>query len=140
MNRAVIARRGYRLYSHAVREFPWQRWTLILLLVTRLVIGELGHAMPMAALAPIEQATTELASEPPCADHAATGAAAEADRSTGEHDCCETGECECPCLHAPCAAIDAAIMNPVSTTLLRVLHGADTVSSQRPSGLFRPPA
>ncbi|MDY6949195.1 MAG: hypothetical protein SXG53_26170, partial [Pseudomonadota bacterium] len=31
-----------------MRKLFWQRWALIFLLVGRLVIGELGHAMPMA--------------------------------------------------------------------------------------------
>ena len=139
----VIARRHRRLYSRAVRKLCWQRWALMLLLVTRLVIGELGHTMPITAMAPLEQASSEIA----CAEHESSGQqtsdahpANEVDHSAGEHDCCKSGECECPCLHAPCAVIEAAVTDPVAPFLLRIPQGADNVTSQRPSGLFRPPA
>lgn len=115
----------------------------MLLLVTRLVIGELGHAMPIAAHAPVEQATAEMAGEPACAEHEGGGQEtpkAHHSESGEAHDCCKSGECECPCLHAPCAALEAVAMTPVSTILLRIPHGTETVISQRPSGLFRPPA
>lgn len=138
----MIARRGGGLYSRAVRKFCWQRWTLIFLLMARLVIGELGHAMPVATMLPVEHATSEMAA---CAEHDGSGHgdASEHDataHSDGEHDCCKSGDCECPCLHVPCVALDAAIMNPVAITLLQIPNGAEAVPAARPSGLFRPPA
>ncbi len=82
---------------------------------------------------PLEHATTQMAGDPACAEHegskqspmthhgdAADDASAHSD---GEHDCCKSGDCECPCLHVPCAALDAAVMNPVAITLLRIPHG-----------------
>ncbi|GFE83276.1 hypothetical protein GCM10011487_52760 [Steroidobacter agaridevorans] len=135
----VVARCRAGLYSRAVRKFCWQRWTLIFLLMARLVVGELGHAMPVAAMAPLQSATSEMAGEPACAEHEAPKAH-HSDDSGGEHDCCKTGDCECPCLHVPCAALGAVILNPVSVALLRVPYGAETVPAARPSGLFRPPA
>jgi hypothetical protein len=135
----------------AVRRFLWQRWMLIFLLMARLVIGEMGHAMPVTGMAPLAQATTEMATEAACPEHesgpkqhpvthhgdAADDATAHSD---GEHDCCKSGDCECPCLHVPCVALDATMMNPVSIALLRIPHGADSVTATRPSRLFRPPA
>ncbi len=119
--------------------------------MARLVIGELGHAMPVTAMLPLEHATAAMAGDPACPEHDESGkhqtmthhgdAADDATaHSGGEHDCCKSGDCECPCLHVPCVALDAAVMNPVSITLLRVPSGADTVTSARPSRLFRPPA
>ena len=117
--------------------------------MARLVIGELGHAMPVASLSPIEHTTTEMAADPACAEHESVAMAPHGDTSEsdhvsthsgGEHDCCKSGDCECPCLHVPCVALDAAVMNPVSITLLGIPQGPDTVTSLRPSGLFRPPA
>jgi hypothetical protein len=123
------------LYSRAVRRFCWQRWTLIFLLMARLVIGALEHA------------ATGMAVDPACAEHDAGGMSHQADasdaasaHSDGEHDCCKAGDCECPCLHAPCVALDAAVMNPVAITLLSIPQGVQTVTSLRPSRLFRPPA
>jgi hypothetical protein len=132
-----------------VRKFCWQRWTLIFLLMARLVIGELGHAMPVMAMLPVEHATSEMAA---CAEHDGSGqqqsmthhgdvSQDDATAHAGsEHDCCKSGDCECPCLHVPCVALDAAIMNPVAITLLRIPNGADAIPAARPSGLFRPPA
>jgi hypothetical protein len=133
-----------------VRKFCWQRWTLIFLLMARLVIGELGHAMPAAAMASLEHATTAMAADPACAEHDASGKQPMAHHgdtsdsatahSGNEHDCCKSGDCECPCLHVPCVALDAAVMTPVSITLLAAPHRADAVTAARPSRLFRPPA
>ena len=131
-------------YSYAVRKFFWQRWALIFMLVSRLVIGELGHAMPMASADDGGTAHHHtMAAEMPSSDTAAVSDHASADAAThssSEQDCCKSGECECPCLHAPCASVDALVLNPIATALLRIPPGADGVVSQRPSGLFRPPA
>ena len=118
--------------------------------MARLVIGELGHAMPVAGMASIEHTTTQLAGDPACAEHEGSlqspmthhGDASDdtTAHSDGEHDCCKSGDCECPCLHVPCVALDAAVLNPVAITLLRIPHGVDAVSSLRPARLFRPPA
>ncbi|MFC4307713.1 CopL family metal-binding regulatory protein [Steroidobacter flavus] len=130
-----------------MRRFCWQRWTPIFLLMARLVIGELGHAMPMAAMSPLEPTTVGMAGDPACAEHDSGGMAHQDDvsndagtHSGGEHDCCKSGDCECPCLHLPCVALDAAVLSPVSLALLSIPHGAETVTSLRPSRLFRPPA
>lgn len=146
----VIARCGFGLYSRPVRNLCWQRWTLIFLLMARLVMGELGHAMPVAAMEPMAHATSATIGDPACAEHeggqqspmsqhgdAADHATAHSD---GEHDCCKSGDCECPCLHAPCVALDAAVMSPVEIALLDVPHGVDVLTSLRPARLFRPPA
>jgi hypothetical protein len=154
-DRPVIARRGVGLYSFVVRTFFWQRWALIFVLVSRLVIGELGHAMPMAdsmamsaahhhqmaaesstATDPVACGEHESGSQIPASHHAGDAAV----DSSGEQDCCQTGECECPCLHVPCAALDAHVLSPVATTLLRTPQRAEGLVTQRPSGLFRPPA
>jgi len=144
----IVAGCGSGLYSRAVRKSCWQRWTLIFLLMARLVIGELGHAMPVAAMLTLEQGTSEMAA---CPEHEGSGEQLlmthhgdASDDATahdgGEHDCCKSGDCECPCLQLPCAGLDAAVMNSLAITLLQIAHGADAVPSARPSGLFRPPA
>ncbi|HEY0684587.1 MAG TPA: CopL family metal-binding regulatory protein [Steroidobacter sp.] len=121
----------------------------MLLLVTRLFMGELGHAMPMGAMDVAEPAISAMEGDSAaCPEHdsgsaempTAHHADASADHSSAKQDCCETGNCECPCLHVPCAALDAIILNPVAATSLLISHGTNGVISQRPSGLFRPPA
>jgi hypothetical protein len=141
-----------------VRKFFWQRWALIFMLVSRLVIGELGHAMPVAhgdmAIDMSAQAHHQMSAQLPsnvtdpaaCPDHegsqppAAHHAGDSADSSASEQDCCKSGACECPCLHVPCAVLDALVLNPIPATMLRTPQGAEGLVSQRPSGLFRPPA
>ena len=133
-----------------MRKFCWQRWTLIFLLMARLVVGELGHAMPVAGMASSLEPTTHLPSDPACAEHEDSvqspmthhGDASDdtTAHSDGEHDCCKSGDCECPCLHAPCVALDAAVLKPVAIALLPIPHGVDAVASLRPTRLFRPPA
>jgi len=124
----------------------------MILLMARLVIGELGHAMPVTAMLPMEQAASAMSD---CPEHEGGGAqlsvahqdaasegatAHSGEHSSGEHDCCKSGDCECPCLHLPCAALDAVVMNPVEITILALAHGVEAVPAARPSGLFRPPA
>jgi hypothetical protein len=146
-------------YSYAVRKFFWQRWALILMLVSRLVIGELGHATSIGGDAHLGDAsavnhhqmagTADVAA---CPDHdghepaqavdapVETSCHAAVEPVSGEQDCCKSGDCQCPCLHVPCAALDALVLNPVASTLLRTPWSAEGVVSRRPSGLFRPPA
>lgn len=143
------------MYSSPVRKFFWQRWALMLLLVTRLVIGELGYAMPAvhahdtgaahSSMAEVHSdAMASLASQghdghqPVSESHDAGHATA--DDASALADCCQSNECECPCMHVPCMALDALAVKPVTTALLRTPQGVENFISQRPSGLFRPPA
>lgn len=143
----VVARCGDGLYSSPVHKFPWQRWVLILLLVSRLVSAELGHAMPVAegdasepamSMAACDSAECEesTADQMPTSHHVG----ADSQDMKDMQDCCKSGDCECPCLHAPYASLDALVLNSLGTTLLRMPQGTDGVVSQHPSDLFRPPA
>lgn len=143
----VIARHGVGRYPAHVRNLFWQRWSLIFLLVARLVIGELGHAMPMNGMTASEAASMTASVAADCAEHEAGAMqmptahhAGDSMDSADEADCCKSGDCECPCLHVPCAALDAPAFSPIATTLLRLPDGADGLMSQRPSRVFRPPA
>lgn len=160
-----------------VRKFFWQRLALIFLLMSRLVIGELGHAMAVDAADSMSPAThhgahhdardgayhemggTSSASSDgvvTCAAHESgkykSPATHDSDRAasasshsldehaSGEQDCCTTGECECPCLQVPCAALDGLVVNSSIETSVRYPQGADGLLIQRPFRLFRPPA
>jgi hypothetical protein len=164
----VIARRTFERYSLAVRSFFWQRLALIFLLMGRLVIGELGHAMPMSHAShsaqmsmaghhPMSADTTSPAMDhaacpdhegkqhAPAADHATDVAHGNSSHSTGDpssgdKDCCKSSGCECPCLHVPCVALDESMPGPVAMTMLLFPQGAEGLDLQRSSGLFRPPA
>ena len=144
----------------AVRDLLWQRFVLIFLLIGRLVIGELGHAMPIHAGA--------VNSDAHGAHHAADASSGvfEAPVACGEHEtgmqqapvthpldshsgdeatdaeqnCCNSGECDCPCLHAPWAALDELVGISFVATFLRYPQGEDGLLAERPSRLFRPPA
>jgi hypothetical protein len=163
----VIARRTFERYSFAVRSFFWQRLALIFLLMSRLVIGELGHAMPVShaghsaqrSMAGHHPMSTDMTSpgmehaacpdhegkqHAPGAHHAADVAQSNSSHSAGDHatgkDCCKSSGCECPCLHVPCVALDESMLGPVAMTMLLSAQGAEGLDLQRSSGLFRPPA
>lgn len=107
------------------------------MLVSRLVIGELGHAMPMTHGASHAQEIAVVQSDPAaCSDHEL----ASADDTSPSKECCKTGECECPCLHVPCAALDAITIGPADLERQPLTSGAQGLMLQRLSGLFRPPA
>jgi hypothetical protein len=145
--RAVAAKRHGR-YSAAVRTLLLQRWALIFLLVSRLVVGELGHAMPMAAMSSDADEMALVADDPAaCPEHEQTPTnppgAHHPDSSTeapDQHDCCNTGECECPCLHVPGAALEADIANPPYVALHRIPDGLQGLMLRQLADLFRPPA
>lgn len=135
-----------------MRKLGLQRWALIFLLVSRLVIGEFAHAMPMGDMSTshhrMSHVLSEIASDPTACPqhevaeqgdttHASTDAA---DTGSDTQDCCKSGECECPCLHAPCAAINATVATAITVELRRLAEGTDGLMLQRLSGLFRPPA
>lgn len=132
-----------------MRNLLLQRWAWIFLLVSRLIVGELGHAMPVATTS-WEGAESTLTERDPavCPEHeTATQSQSTAPPSSGadsndkgEHNCCKTGECECPCLHVPCAALDADIASDSHLELHRIPDGIHGLMLQRLSGLFRPPA
>ena len=138
------------MYSSPVRKFFWQRWALMLLLVTRLVIGELGYAMPAVHSDSGGFTHSSMAAEmssdaTDSSGHEAMSASHHAGHSTGddasaESDCCKSGKCQCVCLHVPCLAWEPLALNLFTTTLLRTPQGLENFISQRPSGLFRPPA
>ena len=131
-------------YSERVHKLVLQRWALILLLIGRLVIGELGHAMPMPAMGHVPAAAQEQAL--PCPEHEAAAQQVEtAQASAQSHsddggDCCKSGECECPCLHVPCASVEPVTTHAPRVELRQKPEASDALLPQCPSGLFRPPA
>lgn len=147
---AVVASRKGGRYSARVRKLVLQRWALIFLLVSRLVIGEFAHAMPMDMSPSHHQMShvlSEIAGDPAaCPQHegAQQGdthpSTDDGTTSSESQDCCKSGECECPCLHVPCAAIDATIFTAITVELRHLAEGTDGLMSHRLSGLFRPPA
>lgn len=131
-------RRGY---AARVSRLHFHRWAVIFLLVSKLILGELTHAMPQmdhsAAAMNEEIVTLAHASHdsPPCGEHAQ-------DTNSDDHatkNCCKGGECACPCLHTP-AAVTAvpSIMQLTHDDQAAVLVQGATL--RRSSGLFRPPA
>lgn len=142
-----------------MRKIVLQRWALIFLLVSRLIIGELGHAMPMShGMSPTPEAAVLQAAPAACPEHelespndgahhvddsgdtSGTQADTQAGTQAGTQDCCKTGECECPCLHVPCAVLESITVGPAVLERQPLTAGAQGLMLQRLSGLFRPPA
>lgn len=141
-----------RGYAARVSRFHFQRWAVIFLLVSKLIFGEVTHAMPHMAAPATEMnqlATSASQDSPPCADHVQASSQSDPSQDSNsdgsssngpaEKNCCKTGGCACPCLHSPAAT--AAIlftMQPANESQVAVLvKGAVW---HRSSALFRPPA
>jgi hypothetical protein len=139
-------------YSAGVRKLVLQRCALIALLLSRLVLGEVAHAMPMASHSSSSADMSLVENEPtPCPEHE-TGspeqeAAQQVDRSVDasadgseDHDCCKTGECQCACVHVPAAALDPIMVGILYVHRHRIPDGVHGLMLQQLSTLFRPPA
>jgi hypothetical protein len=144
--------RGTESYSRAVRHRAFPHWAVIFFLVSRLIFGEIAHAMPHAP-APVngEVALADNEATPPCPDHtqetpSTSSGTSEADAANiGDHpmddkDCCKKGGCECPCLHTPPAAVLSS--GPAITPADQRCPGVPAIGAawHRSSALFRPPA
>jgi hypothetical protein len=115
-----------------VSRAPYKFWTIIVLLIVRLALGESAHAMPHAPDTSVSGAAVE------CPDHQSDPSGSE--RPAAEPECCQLGSCECPCFHAPCAMQIGA--RPVALIAIEVRCILDTtlVGLDQSSDLLRPPA
>lgn len=143
----IVARPGIGRYAVPVRKIVLQRWALIFLLVSRLVIGELGHAMPtMHGTSHAEEAAMIQSDPAVCPEHelgpSGEGArhAADPRDAADTRQCCKSGECECPCLHVPGAAVESITVGPADLDREPPAVGIHGLMLQRLSSLFRPPA
>lgn len=152
MQSVPVARPPCRGYAARVSRLHFQRWAVIFLLMSKLIFGEVTHAMPHMAAPATEMnevATSVSQDNPPCADHVQAGwqldpsqdSNSNGSNSNGpaEKDCCKSGGCACPCLHSPAAT--AAIlfsMQRTNDSQVAVLVGGAVW--HRVSALFRPPA
>lgn len=130
-----------------------QFWSAIVLLVFRLLFGEVVHAMPHDDGAASHEIAPVSESGQPCPDHdgvhdngddgappspQAPGAGYDAD--SDDMDCCETGICKCPCAHisaftapTPPGSVAPIDQSPAVQCAAGCMH-------RRLTALFRPPA
>lgn len=137
---APSARHGY---AARVSRLFFHRWAVIFLLMSNLILGEFAHAMPHMAAATMDEVVALAGQDSPaCGDHAQAGSPDSSQDSNTDapaDDCCERGECACPCLHSPAAST----VVPVSALYVNAEKIADLVEGaawHRLSALFRPPA
>jgi hypothetical protein len=128
------------------------RWSIVLLVLARLVLGEFAHAMPHEEPSNDWQvAAAEHAQELPCPDHAGTSDSSESptdseDLTSKSHDpashsthCCQNS-CDCACLHLSALAI-SNVTAGVATTEQHLIPAAQLGHTpDRIFLLFRPPA
>ena len=139
----------------AVKRSNLHYWSVIALLLARLLLGDFVHAVPHGEhLQPIDKAqSTALAGD--CPDHAASvhighsgghesdGAShdgADPAHHAGKDDCCKSTACNCLCAHL--APLMTSTQSPAEA------FGADpgvslsciATPTDRLSALFRPPA
>jgi hypothetical protein len=141
----AVARHPAGGYSASMRRLVLQRWAMTLLLLSRLVLGDFAHAMPVSH-APFESAVVAAGSRnPDCPQHEAASDAAgqSSDIQSSPHpqrDCCKSGACECPCMHAPAALVASFIVTSVHLDHGRIMNSAHGFACDRLWLLFRPPA
>lgn len=143
-----VAWPGRRGYAARVSRLHCHRWAVVFLLVSKLILGELAHAMPHEAAAAMNEVVTSahvVHGSPPCGEHVQTGGAESGqsqDSSADGHatkDCCKGSQCACPCLHSPAAAAAVPfVMQLTHDNQVAVL--VDGADCHRLSALFRPPA
>lgn len=151
---ASIASRAKGRYACEVHRPSLHRWSIVVLLVMRLIMGEFAHAMPhQDASAGTDAPAVADGQELPCPDHADPDQTRKSHTDqlssesgvkthTGDsHDtnCCEAA-CACPCLHLSALALLAA---PVSVAVLDQPRFPAAVLGHLPdriSLLLRPPA
>jgi hypothetical protein len=136
-----------RGYAARVSRLHFQRWAVIFLLVSKLIFGEVTHAMPHMAAPAMEMnevVTSASQDSPPCADHVQVGSQSDPSHDSNSDEpakksCCETGGCVCPCLHSPAAtaAILFSMQRANDSQVAVLVEGAVW---HRLSALFRPPA
>jgi hypothetical protein len=123
-------------YIATVRRIRFQRWTVFLLLLGRLVFGEIAHALPHDASA-MDRVAVAAQDEPPCPGH---GDAATGNLAAGEHDCCKADACACPCMHLSQASLPTPELIFERVDAAPLVIGGDGLISHRVFMLFRPPA
>jgi hypothetical protein len=101
------------------------RWAVVILLVTRLILGELAHAHDAhAGVGASAQESSE------CHDDT---------KHAGKSECCKTGGCECPCPFGTAAARDVTLFLALTAEGI-ASDSFIAATPDRPFALFRPPA
>jgi hypothetical protein len=155
--RALVRVAGLRCgrYSGIVRRLTSQRALIWLLLGVRLLFGGPADAMPHTPGQPDSHAHRLPATDSAgvyCPSHDADSDG-EARRASpddlhyhsapsdeGDHDCCKTGSCECPCTHVAAYIVILATSLAGSPCRLTALDCIVGPPCDRASLLFRPPA
>ena len=144
-NEPAVARNPAGRYSACVRRLVFQRWAMTLLLLSRLVLGEFVHAMPVSH-APTEPEVVAAGNQnADCPQHEAAGGAGSESSdikssSDPHHDCCKSGACQCPCMHAPAALVASFVATSMHVDHGRIMTPANGFACDRLWLLFRPPA
>lgn len=156
---AAVACSAGHGYAGRVSRLHFHRWAVVFLLMSKLILGELTHAMPHMDMNRAATATNEMVASasdasasdastshesPPCGSHAQSGSETGQSQDSSSDDsaamsCCQGGECACPCLHSPAAAAAGSLtVQPAHDGQTGVL--IEGAAWHRWSGLFRPPA
>lgn len=131
-----------------MHRFTLQRWSVVFLLVGRLVLGEFVHAMPLGMVVPDGAAVIVSLDHrtPPCPEHTAMNTTATVDSAdvqpsqSAEKNCCESGSCECPYAHLSAAVLASQLISCASVSCICVAAASDGIAHPRLSNPFRPPA
>jgi hypothetical protein len=153
--RATVAGSCCQRYSGNVRRLTSQRALIALLLVVRLFFGGAVGAMPHT-FAELDGGAHTLSAagfsgghcpshDTDSGTHARTPSWDDASHDPvpsgeGDHDCCKSGSCECPCTHFSAHAVILATPLEGFACQLRAVESLIGPPCARPNLLFRPPA
>lgn len=148
-NSAAVAAQATGRYPAGVRFFS-PHMAMVLLVVTRLMLGEFAYSMPHASEDVVTDQAAAQSQDAPCPDHAdksATDSSADSDLTAAKHhagaghdgSCCKT-TCFCACLHlsaivTPCSVENVGMLDQYRRPVLAIGPMQDRVSV-----LLRPPA
>jgi hypothetical protein len=139
----AVARLPTDDYPARVHRPFLQRWVVMILLVTRLVLGDFVHAHD--GIGDHAAAAADVADPSHCLDHAkhpgnpSQSDTNHSDSGTSTPDCCKAAKCACPCLHTPAvASVSSPTLAHMTGSRAVALAFGDTPN--RPFKLFRPPA
>jgi len=129
-----------------VRPSPFKYLSIIVLIVSRLILGELAYAMPQERGSVVDSSlSTTVAAPPHCPEHLDAQPQMDAsmqDASTQDtqKDCCKSSGCKCPCAHLTAMVVLSPAATSHGVVEKRLRPSAAAPANDRLNALFRPPA
>lgn len=138
-----------------MRTSPLNYLSIIVLIVSRLILGELAYAMPQEAGSLVHLAPSTTVVAPHCPEHrngqpqmqasvhsemSDTAQPGVVSTHDTQKDCCKSSGCKCPCAHLTAMAVPTLAAASHGIAEARLGPSVAAPANDRLSALFRPPA